>query len=148
MKRLALILLVFILLFASCTKKEEEYDLDPLIIPEGTPVSIMNPHTLDVTPYTRDNAELEAFLSEYNDLTPEDITSVEYLDLEAETPHIALFVDRENNNTYVFRAWSQGEGKCAALLTMLGSNEDIYILTFESESIASHIENIYSSFEG
>ena len=146
MKRLLVFLLVFVLLFASCSRKEEEYDLNLLTIPEGTPTLILNPHTFDVNEYERDDEKVEALLEKINELTSDEITGVDYIELEAETPFVNLFIEREE--TYTFYVWSMGEGKCAARLTMVGQAYDIYVVTFESDEIAALVQSIYESFEG
>lgn len=146
MKKLLILLLVFVLFLASCAKKNEEYDLNLLTVPAEAPTLLLNPHTLDVLPYNRDNTDVEALIKAINELKPEDITSVEYINTEDDTPFVSIYIERES--TYMFHAWSLGEGKCGARLCTIGADYNIYLLTFESESIAMLIESIYGSFEG
>lgn len=144
MKKLVLLALALTLLFCSCGKADSGFDL--LTIPEGTSVSLMDPFTYDVISYARDDDDIEDLLKKINELEPDDITSVDFVDYKQDTPYFTVYVERET--TYIFRTWSFGDGKCAASLYMVGGDRNIYDITFTDTKIASLIEKLYKSFEG
>ena len=146
MKKVFILALALVLLLASCSKKNDDVEFDLITIPEGATLALMNPHTLDVERYNRDNSDIESLISAVNELSLFDLENIYDPDLESGIPFVRIFVEKDE--THIYNIWSLGEGRCVINHTRTGSADDIYTFAFDSESIAALVGAVHAGFEG
>ena len=134
------------MLFCSCQKKQDD-GFDLLSIPEEAKLSVLDPSSYDIVPYSRDNEDIESLIDAINAVGALEVSPTDYIDYKDDTPSVTLYVD-EGDHVYIFKVWSMGEGECAVTEYVVGSTQVIFTLTFKNEKVAALTEKIYTEFRG